>query len=198
MSSISSNENGQLAREAYYSAQLHQQQQQSLQFQYNQQSQISNYNNNNHSLRAYSNGTSSNGHSQVSYNNQHPTVFQIYNDPSISSQNNYMSNIQLGMMANNSSSNSPTPNSLFMMNGNGSSVNSQTSYSSIQHQIQQDWTNREYIGVILSNIKKLTDFLNSFELSCKSKLALLDEKLTKLEKQIDFIEAKVTKGDTLN
>lgn len=76
------------------------------------------------------------------------------------------------------------------------STNSQ--YSSVQKQIQQDWSNREYIEVIISNIKKLTDFLNSFELSCRSKLAILDEKLSKLEHQIDFVEAKVTKGETLN
>ncbi len=73
-----------------------------------------------------------------------------------------------------------------------------THYSSVQRQIQQDWSNREYIEVVTSNIKKLTDFLNSFELSCRSKLAILDEKLTKLERQIDFVEAKVTKGETLN
>ena len=71
-------------------------------------------------------------------------------------------------------------------------------YSSVQRQIQQDWSNREYIEVITSNIKKLTDFLNTFELSCRSKMAMLDEKLTKLERQIDFVEAKVTKGETLN
>jgi uncharacterized protein len=80
----------------------------------------------------------------------------------------------------------------------GGSVQSGSHYSTVQKQIQQDWSNREYIEVIISNIKKLTDFLNSFELSCKSKLAMLDEKLTKLERQIDFVEAKVTKGETLN
>jgi uncharacterized protein len=93
-----------------------------------------------------------------------------------------------------------------MLTGTGSlsagSVNASmllnSQYSSVQKQIQQDWSNREYIEVIISNIKKLTDFLNSFELSCRSKLAMLDEKLTKLEHQIDFVEAKVTKGETLN
>ena len=70
--------------------------------------------------------------------------------------------------------------------------------SSVQRQIQQDWSNREYIEVIVSNIKRLTDFLNSFELSCKSKLAILDEKMNKLEMQIDYVEARVTKGETLN
>ena len=71
-------------------------------------------------------------------------------------------------------------------------------YSSVQRQIQQDWSNREYIEIVISNIKKLTDFLNSFELSCRSKMAILDEKLTKLERSIEFVEAKVTKGETLN
>ena len=80
---------------------------------------------------------------------------------------------------------------------NGNSINANI-YSSVQRQIQQDWTNREYIEVIVSNIKKITDFLNSFELSCRSKMAILDEELNKLERKIDFVEAKVTKGDTLN
>lgn len=79
-----------------------------------------------------------------------------------------------------------------------SSSSAPSQYSSVQKQIQQDWSNREYIEVIVSNIKKLTDFLNTFELSCRSKMAILDEKLTKLERQIDFAEAKVSKGEPLN
>ena len=78
------------------------------------------------------------------------------------------------------------------------SSNNPSQYSSGQRQIQQDWSNREYIEVIVSNIKKLTDFLNTFELSCRSKMAILDEKLTKLERQIDYVEAKVSKGEPLN
>lgn len=31
-----------------------------------------------------------------------------------------------------------------------------------EKQIQQDWANREYIEVITTSIKKITDFLNSF------------------------------------
>jgi len=88
---------------------------------------------------------------------------------------------------------------LNMSSNNGASLNGGSSgVSNVQRQIQQDWTNREEIETITSNIKKITDFLNSFELSCRSKLAMLDEKLSKLEKQIDFVEAKVTKGETLN
>jgi len=29
-------------------------------------------------------------------------------------------------------------------------------------QIQQDWANREYVEVITTNIKRITDFLNQF------------------------------------
>ena len=29
-------------------------------------------------------------------------------------------------------------------------------------QIQQDWANREYVEVITTSIKRITDFLNSF------------------------------------
>ncbi|XP_059471356.1 probable protein BRICK1 [Neocloeon triangulifer] len=67
----------------------------------------------------------------------------------------------------------------------------------IQKQIQQDWANREYIEVITESIKKIADFLNSFDMSCRSRLASLNEKLTILERKIDYLEARVTKGDAL-
>lgn len=89
----------------------------------------------------------------------------------------------------------------------------------IQKQIHQDWANREYIEVITASIKRITDFLNSFgsfnssfscpetrlirplthpsfaDMSCRSKLAQLNEKLTTLERRIDYLESSVTKGD---
>lgn len=67
--------------------------------------------------------------------------------------------------------------------------------TSVQSQIQQDWTNREFIEVITTNIKKITDFLNSFELSCKTKMALLDEKLNNLEKKVEYLEAQISKSE---
>ncbi|XP_055690463.1 probable protein BRICK1-B [Lutzomyia longipalpis] len=66
-----------------------------------------------------------------------------------------------------------------------------------QRQIHQDWANREYIEVITASIKRITDFLNSFDMSCRSRLAVLNEKLTILERRIDYLEACVTKGETL-
>ncbi|KAI9555789.1 probable protein BRICK1-B [Daphnia magna] len=67
----------------------------------------------------------------------------------------------------------------------------------LQKQTQQDWANREYIEVITSSIKKITDFLNSFDMSCRGRLAVLNEKITRLERKIEYLEARVTKGDTL-
>lgn len=67
----------------------------------------------------------------------------------------------------------------------------------VEQQIQEDWANREYIELITRNIKKIADFLNSFDTSCRSRLASLNEKLTALERQVEYLEARVTKGDTL-
>ena len=69
--------------------------------------------------------------------------------------------------------------------------------STIQQQIQQDWENREYIEVMAAAIEKLADFLNHFDIACKSRLAGLDSKLTSLEQKIEYMEARVTKGETL-
>lgn len=41
------------------------------------------------------------------------------------------------------------------------------------------------------------DFLNSFDISCHSRLATLNEKLTALEWRIEYIEARVTEDKTL-
>uniref|UniRef100_A0A2K5IJX8 BRICK1 subunit of SCAR/WAVE actin nucleating complex n=1 Tax=Colobus angolensis palliatus TaxID=336983 RepID=A0A2K5IJX8_COLAP len=59
-----------------------------------------------------------------------------------------------------------------------------------------DWANWEYIEIITSSIKKITDFLNSFDMSC-SRFATLREKLTALEQRIEYTEAWVTKGEML-
>ena len=65
--------------------------------------------------------------------------------------------------------------------------------ASMQGQIQQDWNNREFVEVITSSIKKIAEFLNAFDLSARSRLATLNQKLTALERQVDYIEARVSK-----
>ncbi|KAI2803629.1 hypothetical protein RDWZM_001593 [Blomia tropicalis] len=65
----------------------------------------------------------------------------------------------------------------------------------INRTIQQDWANREYIEIITGSIKKISDFLNSFDRSCRGRLASLNEKLSNLERTIEYLEAKVSKGE---
>lgn len=65
----------------------------------------------------------------------------------------------------------------------------------IQKQIQQDWANREYIEIITGSIKKIGDFLNSFDSSCRGRIASLNERLTQLERKIDYLEARISRGD---
>ena len=65
--------------------------------------------------------------------------------------------------------------------------------TSVQSQVQQDWNNREFIDVITSSIKQITEFLNAFDMSARTRLAMLNERLTTLERQVDYIEARVPK-----
>lgn len=65
--------------------------------------------------------------------------------------------------------------------------------STVQSQIQQDWNNREFVETITSSIKKISEFLNAFDLSARSRLAMLSQKLTQLERQVDYIEARINK-----
>ncbi|KXJ30147.1 putative protein BRICK1-B [Exaiptasia diaphana] len=69
---------------------------------------------------------------------------------------------------------------------------------SVKKEIQEDWQNREFVEVISEGIKKIAEFLNDFDISCRSKLAKLNEKITSLELKIEYIEARVTKGETLS
>jgi len=64
----------------------------------------------------------------------------------------------------------------------------------LQRQTQADWVNREYIELITGSIKRISDFLNSFDMSCRSRLSVLNEKLTTLERKVDYLEARVAKG----
>merc|ERR1711981_694107 len=65
---------------------------------------------------------------------------------------------------------------------------------SLQRQTQADWVNREYIELITGSIKRIADFLNSFDMSCRSRLSVLNEKLTYLERKVDYLEARVATG----
>jgi len=65
-----------------------------------------------------------------------------------------------------------------------SSSNAQTGGS-----LSSDWEQREFVQNIQYNLIKIADFINRFDLSCRSKLALLDERMSKLERSLDLLEA---------
>ena len=44
------------------------------------------------------------------------------------------------------------------------------------------------------SIKRIVDLLNSFNTSCMSRLSTLKEKLTSLERKVDYLEARVNQG----
>lgn len=190
--------NESLSRATYFNAAQLQQQQ--YQYQLQQQQQLLNYQHNNYNQlnniqHIQQQQHHSLHHQQQQQIYQHQPLTNVF--PSIYSET---TNYNLKNMSNNmtSSSGGSSTTSVPAAASASTGVTSTSHYSSVQRQIQQDWSNREYIEIIILNIKKLTDFLNSFELSCRSKMAMLDEKLTKIERQIDFVEAKVTKGETLN
>jgi uncharacterized protein len=69
---------------------------------------------------------------------------------------------------------------------------------SVQRQLKDDWDNREFIQLISDNVKHIADFLGQFELSLKTRIATLNDQITKLERKVEFLEARVTKGETLH
>jgi chromosome 3 open reading frame 10 len=57
--------------------------------------------------------------------------------------------------------------------------------------MQQNWDDREFVEVVHLNIVRIAGFLNEFDLTVRTKIASLNEKLTKLERSVDFCEAAV-------
>jgi len=57
--------------------------------------------------------------------------------------------------------------------------------------IQEDWTNREYVDLVVTSMKKLSNFLNVFDQSCRYRLAVLNQKMENLERKLDFVEARI-------
>lgn len=57
--------------------------------------------------------------------------------------------------------------------------------------VQSDWKNRESIEKVSQYILRITEFLNKFEQTTRTKLNQLNEKLSVLERKMEFIEASV-------
>jgi chromosome 3 open reading frame 10 len=57
--------------------------------------------------------------------------------------------------------------------------------------IQQNWDNREYIEKVSQNILRITEFLNKFEFVTRTKLNELNQKLSVIERKMEYIDAAV-------
>eukprot|EP00051_Salpingoeca_urceolata_P027113 m.480083 g.480083 ORF g.480083 m.480083 type:complete len:68 (+) comp21693_c0_seq1:123-326(+) len=62
--------------------------------------------------------------------------------------------------------------------------------------VQKDWDNREFIETLSAGLKRITEFLNSFDASTRYRLANLNDRVTSLERSLDYIAAKVSKDNT--
>ena len=56
-------------------------------------------------------------------------------------------------------------------------------------EIQEDWKSREFVEIVQINIMKVVQFLNEFDASVREKLGRLNEKLNKIERNLEFCEA---------
>jgi len=68
----------------------------------------------------------------------------------------------------------------------------------IQRQLKEDWDNRELEYLLVDNVRQIVEFISHFELSCKSKLASLNDSITSLERKVKFLEEAITRGETLH
>jgi len=61
--------------------------------------------------------------------------------------------------------------------------------------IQEDWSQREFVTKMHFGIQKIVSFLNRFEDEARFKLARVNEQLTRLERNCDFVEAILRHSD---
>ena len=57
--------------------------------------------------------------------------------------------------------------------------------------VYNDWNERDYVENIQLNILQIAKFLNEFERCTKFKLACVNEKMTKLERTIEYCESSI-------
>ena len=55
--------------------------------------------------------------------------------------------------------------------------------------IQEDWKRREFLEIVQLNIMKIVQFLNEFDASVREKLAHMNSKLNKIERNLDYCES---------
>eukprot|EP00744_Colponema_vietnamica_P002160 GILI01003457.1.p1 GENE.GILI01003457.1~~GILI01003457.1.p1 ORF type:complete len:194 (-),score=33.32 GILI01003457.1:109-690(-) len=61
----------------------------------------------------------------------------------------------------------------------------------------KEWENKEFTSSIQMHILRLSEFLNRFDVSTRHRLAVLNEKLVKLERSLDVVEANLRNSGAL-
>lgn len=61
--------------------------------------------------------------------------------------------------------------------------------------VNQDWTNREFIEQVEVGIRKCVDFLNNFHESARYRISDIDQRLNSLERKLDFTQAQLANCD---
>ena len=56
-------------------------------------------------------------------------------------------------------------------------------------EFQADWENRQFIQDIQYNFMKITNFLNKFDITTRYRLSVINEKLTRLEREVQYLDA---------
>jgi len=61
--------------------------------------------------------------------------------------------------------------------------------------VNQDWNNREFNDSVEIAVRKCVDFLNNFQESAKYRLSVVDQRLTSLERKLDYMDAQLKNCD---
>ena len=61
--------------------------------------------------------------------------------------------------------------------------------------VQQDWENREFTQTVQLGVTQLAAFLNEFDSTTRCRLATLNNKISKLERRMELIEATLHSVD---
>ncbi len=58
-------------------------------------------------------------------------------------------------------------------------------------ELHDDWDNRELVEVVQLNILKMVGFLNKFDLSVRYRLSKITERITTLERSLQYCESSI-------
>lgn len=76
--------------------------------------------------------------------------------------------------------------------GDGGGAGSATGAgTAIDDKVTADWENREAVDQVRVSILAITHFLNTFDASARFALAKIGDRLTRLERNVEYVEAAI-------